>query len=184
MFKKYKTSEVSKKAIIGNGTIIWNDAQVREDAVIGKNCIIGKNVYIDFGVIIGNNVKIQNNSSIYHGVTIEDNVFVGPHVCTTNDVVPRSCGDNGLLKSNKDWQVGKTFIKYGSSIGANSVILPNVTIGNFAMVGAGSVVTKDVPDYALVYGNPVRLAGYVCYCGQKLNELMECPLCKKIIKIK
>lgn len=166
----HKTAEVSKKSKIGRNTKIWHYVQIRKDTQIGKNCIIGKNVYIDFGVKIGNNCKIQNNCSIYHGTIIEDGVFIGPHVVFTNDKFPRAINPDGSLKSNTDWIVGKILVRCGASIGACSVILPNVTIGKFSMVGAGSVVTKDIPDFALIYGNPARVHGYVNKMGTKVES--------------
>lgn len=163
----HETADVSKSASIGKNTKIWHQAQIRENSTIGENCILAKNVYIDHDVKIGNNVKIQNNSSIYHGSEISDGVFVGPHVCLTNDLNPRSINEDGSIKSDSDWEVKKTLIKTGASIGACSVILPGVTIGEFAMVGAGSVVTKDVPDFSLVYGNPAEVKGKVDKKGNK-----------------
>jgi len=183
----HPSAEVSPEARIGEGTKIWHQAQVRERARLGCNCIIGRNVYIDFDVVIGNNVKIQNNASIYHGVTIEDGVFIGPHACLTNDKVPRAITRSGKLKGDDDWEVGRILVRYGASIGAGVMILPNVVIGRFAMVGAGAVVTKDVPDYGLVVGNTARLVGYVCKCGRKLKsvegkresgmKVMQCSVC-------
>ncbi len=166
----HPTAEVSDKAQIGEGTKIWHQVQVREGVIIGKNCILSKNVYVDADVVIGSEVKIQNNVSVYHGVAIQNGVFVGPHVCFTNDKAPRAINPDGTLKNGSDWEVGKILVKEGASIGANSTILPNVIIGRFALVGAGSVVTKDVPDFGLVYGNPARLMGYVCRCGKRLGE--------------
>lgn len=154
---KHKTAEVSPEAIIGDGCMIWNWCQIRERAVIGNNCILSKGVYIDFDVVIGNNVKIQNNVSVYHGVVIEDGVFVGPHVCFTNDKYPRAINEDGSLKGNSDWEVSSILIKEGASLGANSTILPGVTVGRFATVGAGAVATKDVPDGCTVVGNPARI---------------------------
>lgn len=180
----HKTADVSDKAKIGEGTRIWNNVQVRENAKIGKNCILSKNVYIDEGVSIGNNVKIQNNVSVYQGVTIGDGVFVGPHVCFTNDKIPRAVNTDGSLKNSCDWKVSEILVKEGVAIGANSTILPGVTIGKWALIGAGSVVTKDVPDYGLVVGNPARLVGIVCKCGSKLNEKNYCYECKREINIK
>jgi acetyltransferase-like isoleucine patch superfamily enzyme len=182
----HPTADVSTKAQIGEGTRIWNQAQVREGARIGDECIIGKNVYIDFGVQIGSRVKIQNNVSLYHGVTLEDGIFIGPHVCFCNDVLPRAITPTGDLKSDADWEVGHVLVRTGASIGAGSIILPNVTIGSFALIGAGSVVTRSVPDHALVLGNPARLHGYVCRCARKLEHLAQseagltgtCPTCQ------
>jgi len=165
----HKTAEVSERADIGAGTKIWNLAQVRENAVIGENCVISKNVYVDFDVIIGNRVKVQNNVNIYHGVQIEDDVFLGPSMTFTNDMYPRSF--------NGDFEVYNTLVKKGASIGANATIVCGVTIGEYAMVGAGSVVTKDIKDYNLVVGNPARVIGFVCKCGHKLNVDLICAEC-------
>lgn len=176
----HPTAEVSPKTQIGAGTSIWNLVQIREGVHIGRNCIVGKDVYVDFGVSIGDNVKIQNGSLVYHGVTLEDGVFVGPQVCLTNDRNPRAITPDGLLKGNDDWVVGPILVKYGASLGACSVILPNVTIGRFALVAAGAVVTRDVPDHGLVVGNPARLTGYVCCCGRKMEKKeagYHCPVC-------
>ena len=169
----HETAEVSSEAKIGEGTSIWNWAQVRERSQIGENCVIGTKVSIDFDVVIGSNVKIQNSVSVFHGVTIEDGVFIGPHVCFTNDNNPRAVNPDGSLKSGSDWEVSKILVKKGASIGANSTICPGVTIGEWALVGAGSVVTKDVPDYALVYGNPARIQGYVSKDGKRTQEKKE-----------
>lgn len=166
----HPTADVSPKAQIGPNTKIWNYAQVREGAQIGKQCIIGKNVYIDFDVQIGSRCKIQNNCSLYHGVEVEDGVFIGPHVILTNDKTPRAINLDGTLKGASDWAVGRTLICYGAAIGAGSIILPNVTIGRFAMVGAGSVVTHDVADYDLVVGNPARLIGRVDELGNVVER--------------
>jgi len=157
----HQTADVSPQAVIGESVKIWAFSQVREGVSIGPECILGKNVYIDFDVKIGARCKIQNNCSLYHGLTVEEGVFIGPHVVFTNDKTPRAITKDGQLKTNDDWQVGQSLVKYGASIGAHCVVLPGVTIGRFAMVGAGSVVTKDVPDFALVYGNPARIHGSV-----------------------
>jgi UDP-2-acetamido-3-amino-2,3-dideoxy-glucuronate N-acetyltransferase len=165
----HPTAEVSPRATVGDGTRIWNGAQVREDARIGSGCILGKNVYVDFAVRIGDRCKIQNNASLFHGATLEDGVFVGPHACLTNDRLPRAITPHGALKGADDWEVGPILLRYGCAIGAGAIILPNVTVGRFALVGAGSVVTRSVPDHGLVVGNPACLIGFVCACGGRLR---------------
>ena len=172
-FFVHPTSDVSPEASIGKGTKIWQHCQVREQAKIGQSCILSKGVYVDAGVHIGNNVKIQNGISVYHGVTLEDGVFCGPHCVFTNDRRPRAINPDGTLKSADDWMVSETLVKTGASIGAHATIVCGTTIGQWAMVGAGSVVTRDVPDFGLVYGNPARLHGFVCPCGEKLPEASE-----------
>lgn len=167
----HKSAEIGKNVSIGKNTKIWHQVQIRDKVKIGANCIFGKNVYIDFETEIGSNCKIQNNCSIYHKTVIEDGVFIGPHVVITNDKTPRAIGINGKLKSVDDWESGKVQVKYGASIGAASVILPNVTIGRFAMIGAGSVVSHDVPDFALVYGNPAKVHGKVNENGEVIERI-------------
>ena len=165
----HPTAEVSEKASIGDGTKIWNQAQVREGASIGEGCIISKNVYIDENVQIGSHVKIQNNVNVYHGVTVEDEVFLGPSMTFTNDMFPRAF--------NAEWKVSDTIVRHGASIGANATIRCGIEIGEYALIGAGSTVTKDVPAHALMVGNPARQIGWVCRCGQKLNQNGTCPEC-------
>lgn len=172
----HATAEVSDKAIIGNGTKIWNQAQIRSDAELGENCIISKNVYIDEQVKMGNRVKVQNNVNVYHGVIIEDDVFLGPSMTFTNDMYPRSF--------NSNWKITETLVKRGASIGANVTIRCGVTIGEYAMIGSGSVVTKDVPPYALVVGNPAHQIGWVCKCGFKLDENGTCTECGEKYNLK
>lgn len=168
-------------ANIGFGASIWNNCQVRENASIGRGSILGKDVYVDFDVQIGDHVKIQNGAYIYHGTIIESGVFIGPGVIFTNDKRPRAINPDGTIKGNSDWDVSPIRVCYGASIGAGAIILPNVTIGRFAMVGAGSVVTRDVGDYALVLGNPARQIGYVCICGEKIvdadQDWLVCSTC-------
>ena len=180
----HPSAQVNKTAKIGEGTNIWSFVQVMENAEIGKNCDIGNGAYIDRNVKIGNNVKVHNKACIYDGVIIEDDVFIGPMACITNDKNPRHNKTRNL--KGISWR-----IKKGASIGACTTILPDVNIGQHAMTGAGSVVTKDVPDYGLVKGNPAKLCGFVCRCGQKMAKkgekgkeaIMGCT-CREEIKIK
>jgi len=141
---------------IGERCSIWFFSHIRKGVVIGDDCIIGKGVFIDCNVRIGSRVKIQNNVSIFHGVTIEDGVFVGPHVCFTNDRFPRAINPDGSLQSGADWKVLPTAVRKGASIGANATILPGIVIGERAMIGAGSVVTKNVPEDEIWVGNPAK----------------------------
>ena len=157
----HETANVSSESKIGEGTKIWINSQIREGSQIGSNCIISKDTYIDTHVKIGNNCKIQNSVSVYQGVTIEDDVFVGPNVCFTNDKVPRAF--------NAEWKITPTLIKKGVSIGANSTIVCGITIGEYAMVAAGSVVTKDVESYSLVMGNPAKHYSYIDKMGNKVE---------------
>ncbi|MGH2380183.1 MAG: acyltransferase [Candidatus Limnocylindria bacterium] len=179
----HPTADVSPDAAIGLGTTIWNQAQVRERARIGSGCVIGKNVYVDFDVVVGDRVKVQNNVSLFHGVTVEDGVFIGPHVCFTNDRVPRAINPDGSPKADADWEVSPILVAHGAAIGANSTILPGVTIGRWAMIGAGSVVIRDVAAHELVAGNPARRLGSACSCGQPLRDVDgepfegRCPRC-------
>jgi UDP-2-acetamido-3-amino-2,3-dideoxy-glucuronate N-acetyltransferase len=165
MEKKYfvhESSYVDEPCEIGEGTKIWHFCHVMKNSRIGERCNIGQNVVISPDVTIGNNVKIQNNVSVYTGVILEDDVFCGPSMVFTNVVNPRS------QVSRKD-EYRETRVKKGASIGANATVVCGHTIGRYAFIGAGAVVTKDVPDYALVVGNPGRLSGWMCECGVKLN---------------
>lgn len=192
----HPTAEVSEQAEIGEETSIWHQAQVREGAQIGRNCILSKGVYVDAGVTLGDNVKVQNYVSIYHGVTIKDGVFCGPHCVFTNDKRPRAINADGSLKAADDWELSATLVKRGASIGANAVIVCGVTVGEWAMIGSGSVVSRDVPDYGLVWGNPARLHGFVCSCGCRLQEdeeikrqgdketvRLQCPECGARVEV-
>jgi UDP-2-acetamido-3-amino-2,3-dideoxy-glucuronate N-acetyltransferase len=167
MIKIHPWAEVSPEAEIGDGTMIWRNVQIREKARIGNDCIIGQGAYVEYGVVIGNRVKIQNNASLYNGLTLEDGVFIGPHVVFTNDKVPRGINPDGSLKGAADWAVGSTLVRFGAAIGACVVIVTGVTIGRWAMIGSGAVVTKDVPDHALVVGNPARIVGWVSATGTR-----------------
>lgn len=158
----HESSYVDQPSVIGEGTKIWHFSHIMSGCEIGKNCNIGQNVVISTGVKIGDNVKIQNNVSVYTGVICEDDVFLGPSCVFTNVINPRS------HVSRKD-EYKTTLLKQGCSLGANSTVICGNSIGKYALVGAGGVVTKDVPDYAIVVGNPAKIIGYVCNCGQKIS---------------
>lgn len=159
----HPTSEVEEGASIGKGTQIWHFSHIMKGAKIGENCKIGQNVFVDREVRIGNRVKIQNNVSVYRGVTLEDDVFCGPSMVFTNVYNPRSAYPRDPS------QYRKTLVKKGATIGANATVICGVSLGCYSFVGAGAVVTKDVPDYALVYGNPAKIKGWMCECGEKLS---------------
>lgn len=148
---------------IGANTKIWDNSYIRSN--IGTECVIARGVYVDAQVSIGNHVKIQNRNNITHGVDLEDGVFIGPNVTFSNDKYPRSITPDGTLKSSKDWVCSKTTIKKGASLGAGCVIVCGIIIGEWAMVGAGAVVTKNVPNYAMVVGNPARIIKWVSKSG-------------------
>lgn len=154
---------VEDGAEIGAGTKVWRFAHVRNGAVIGESCIIGNAAFIDAHVRIGDRVKIQNCGIVYAGVTVDDEVFIGPNVTFTNDRYPRAV--------NPDWQIVPTHICHGASIGANATVVCGTTVGIYAMIAAGSVVSRDVPSFTLVRGNPARPVGYVCICGRKVGDL-------------
>lgn len=172
----HESSYVDEPCKIGKGTKIWHFSHIMKNCEIGEDCNIGQNVVISPDVVLGNNVKIQNNVSVYTGVICEDDTFLGPSCVFTNVINPRS------FISRKD-EYRKTVVKKGASIGANSTIVCGHDIGRYAFVGAGSVVTKDVPDYALVVGNPARVKYYVCECSEKMNfnkdNYFKCPKCGK-----
>jgi len=161
---------VESNVSIGESTKIWHNSHIRNNANIGSGCVIGENVYVGVKVKIGNNSKIQNGAQIYEPADLGNGVFIGPQVVLTNDRIPRSISPDGTLKSSKDWDLVGVIVNEGASIGANSTCIAPVRIGKWALVGAGSVVTKDVPDYALVVGNPARQIAWVSEAGQKLVD--------------
>lgn len=165
----HPTAQVAASAAVGDGAQIWLHCQVRDHAVIGAESILGKNVYVDTGVTVGARSKIQNNVSLFAGVVIEDGVFLGPHVCFTNDRVPRAINPDGTLKAAADWVVTATRVGTGASVGANTTVVCGITIGAWAMIGAGSVVTRSIPAFALAYGTPARVVGWVTPSGERAH---------------
>jgi len=179
------TAIVASDAIIGPGTRVWHFAQIREGARVGAECNVGKGVYIGAGVVVGDRCKMENNASLFEGLTVEDGVFIGPHVVFTNDMHPRATNPDGSLQTAADWDMGHSTVRRGASIGAGAVIIPGLEIGRFAMVGAGAVVTRDVPPHALVVGNPARQIAWVCACGRERidhaprgDEVLHCSRCR------
>lgn len=162
-FVAHPLSVVEDGATIGPGTRVWHFAHVRKGAVIGRDCIIGKDAYIDTEVVMGDGCKVQNGANLYKGLTMGSKVFVGPAAQFTNDLFPRA-------ELWDDSRLVRTTVKDGASIGSNATIVCGITIGRYATVGAGAVVTKDVPDHGLVLGNPARLRGFVCTCGRPLKD--------------
>ena len=172
----HPSADVAPTARIGERTKVWNRAQIREGALIGADCIIGKDAYVDFDVRIGDKVKIQNGALVYHGVTVETGVFIGPGAILTNDRYPRSITPEGELAGADDWEVSTISLRQGCSIGAGAIVVAGSDVGRFATVGAGAVVTRSVPDYALVAGNPARRLGWVCACGRRLRDEAGSPV--------
>jgi len=169
----HPSSFVDVSAVIGVGTKIWLFCHVQAGAIIGDNCSLGQNVNIGSNVRVGNGVKIQNNVSLYDGVELEDYVFCGPSCVFTNDLTPRSKYPKGRAN------YVKTHVKTGATIGANATIVCGNTIGAWAMIAAGAVVTKPVPDYALVAGVPAKKIGWVCECGEVLPSELQCVACRR-----
>ena len=167
-----KTASVSDQAEVGNGTVIWQHCTVLPGAVIGEQCKLGANVFVENDVVLGNRVKVKNNIAIYSGVKCEDDVFLGTNCVFTNVINPRS-----FIERKSEFK--ETVIKQGATVGANATIVCGNTIGKYALIGAGAVVTKDIPDYALVMGNPGRVKGFVCKCGNKLEKKEDHFVCKE-----
>ncbi|MFD2078618.1 Hexapeptide repeat of succinyl-transferase [Actinopolymorpha cephalotaxi] len=164
------TADVHETARVGDGTAVWHLAQIRENAVLGTDCIIGRGAYVGAGVRIGDRVKVQNHALVYEPAVLEDGVFVGPAVVLTNDQYPRSVDPDGTLKRAADWEAVEVTVREGASLGARSVCVAPVTVGRWAMVAAGAVVVRDVPDFALVAGVPARRVGWVGRAGVRLED--------------
>jgi UDP-2-acetamido-3-amino-2,3-dideoxy-glucuronate N-acetyltransferase len=174
-----QTADVDERATLGQGTTVWHLAQIRENARLGSGCIVGRGAYVGPGVTIGNNVKLQNYALVYEPATLEDDVFIGPAVVLTNDLYPRSVDISGKLKRPEDWDALGVTVRKGASLGARAVVVAGCVIGRWALVAAGAVVTRDVPDFALVAGVPARQLGWVGRSGRRLEGISpgqwKCP---------
>lgn len=172
------TAEVAPGAQIGARTKVWHHAQVDPEARIGADCVLGKGVHVCSAAVIGDKVKLQDGCGVY-GATLEDGVMLAPGVYLLEDPAPRAIDPLGHLKSRDDWQRQPVTVRYGATIGANAVVAPGVTIGRFAMIAVGSVIARDVPDHALMMGNPARQVGWVCRCGHRTDDSFTCPACER-----
>lgn len=169
----HPTAEVPEHPAIGAGTRIWHQAQILDGAIVGENCTLGKGVFVGAGTRIGHLVKLGNYANVF-GATVEDGAFIGPMACILEDRNPRATNPDGTRKGPGDFVAAPATIRHGASIGASAVILPGVVVGRYAMVAAGAIVHRDVPDHAIMAGNPARQVGYACLCGQALDELFSC----------
>lgn len=175
----HPTADVDDRAMLGAGTEVWHLAQIRENAHLGNNCIVGRGAYVGPGVVIGNNVKMQNYALVYEPSLLEDDVFIGPAAVLTNDVYPRSVDVSGKLKRREDWDAKAVVVRNGASLGARAVVVAGCSVGRWALVAAGAVVTHNVPNFALVAGTPARQIGWVGRAGVRLtpcgNNRWRCP---------
>jgi UDP-2-acetamido-3-amino-2,3-dideoxy-glucuronate N-acetyltransferase len=173
----HPTADIESGVTIGLRTRIWARSHLRRGASVGDDCVIGENVLIDLDVQMGSRCKIQSNALLYHGTVLEDEVFVGPAACFTNDRYPRAATRDGRLKDDSDWVVSGVMVERGAAIGAHVVVVGGVRLGAWSMVGSGAVVTRSVPAQAIVVGNPARRIGWACRCGHPLDAALVCATC-------
>ena len=166
----HASADLESDVSVGPGSSVWNRAVLRTGARVGAECVVGRDVFIDEGVRLGDRVKVQNGALVYHGVTVGNGVFIGPGAILTNDRYPRAVTATGELARQDDWTVSPIELADGCSIGAGAVVVAGTRVGRFATVGAGAIVTRDVPDFALVVGNPAHRLGWVCACGARLAD--------------
>jgi UDP-2-acetamido-3-amino-2,3-dideoxy-glucuronate N-acetyltransferase len=179
-FFVHPSAEIADDAWVGAGAKIWHQAQILSAASIGEGTIVGKGAFVDRGVRVGARAKIQNYALLYRGAVLDDEVFVGPHAIMANDRYPRAANPDGSRKTDRDWTVSQSVVHRGASIGAGSILLPGVEVGINAMVGAGALVTADIPAHALVFGSPARFVAWVCLCGGQLDDRdLLCPVCSR-----
>jgi UDP-2-acetamido-3-amino-2,3-dideoxy-glucuronate N-acetyltransferase len=173
----HPSADVEAGVTVGLRTRVWARSHLRRGASVGSDCIIGENVLIDLDVRVGSRCKIQSNALLYHGSVLEDEVFVGPAACLTNDRYPRAATPQGVLKADADWLVSGVVVERGASIGAHVVVVGGVRIGAWAMIGSGAVVTREVPAQGIAVGNPARRVGWACRCGNPLDAKLVCGTC-------
>lgn len=173
----HDTAEVHVSARVGARTQIWHQVQVGEGVAVGEDCVLGKGVYVASAAVIGDRVKIQNGCGVF-GARLEDEVMLAPGVYLLEDPTPRAATPAGALKGWDDWNRQPVTVRRGATIGANAVVAPGVTVGRYALVAIGSAVNRDVPDHAIVAGNPARRVGWVCCCGKHLDDALTCPTCQ------
>lgn len=173
----HPTADIEAGVTVGLRSRVWARSHLRRGASVGSDCIIGENVLIDLDVQVGSRCKIQSNALLYRGSVLEDEVFVGPGACLTNDRYPRAATPDGLLKADSDWVLSGVVVERGAAIGAHAVVVGGVRIGAWSMIGSGAVVTRDVPAHGIVVGNPASRIGWACRCGHPLDAMLACGTC-------